>query len=70
LALELVRGGELFARIVRTGRVKEDVARRYFRQLISAVDFCHARGVYHRDLKGRSTIASPAATTAPPLAAP
>lgn len=51
LALELVRGGELFARIVRTGRVKEDVARRYFRQLISAVDFCHARGVYHRDLK-------------------
>ncbi|XP_066331308.1 CBL-interacting protein kinase 6-like [Miscanthus floridulus] len=51
LALELVRGGELFARIVRAGRVKEDVARRYFRQLISAVDFCHARGVYHRDLK-------------------
>lgn len=51
LALELVRGGELFAHIVRTGRVREDVAHRYFRQLISAVDFCHARGVYHRDLK-------------------
>jgi serine/threonine protein kinase len=51
LALELVRGGELFAWIVRSGRVREDVARHYFRQLISAVDFCHARGVYHRDLK-------------------
>ncbi|EMS52439.1 CBL-interacting protein kinase 6 [Triticum urartu] len=51
LALELVRGGELFSRIERSGRVTEDVARRYFRQLISAVDFCHARGVYHRDLK-------------------
>ncbi|XBH55155.1 CBL-interacting protein kinase 6 [Aegilops tauschii subsp. strangulata] len=51
LALELVRGGELFARIERSGRVTEDIARRYFRQLISAVDFCHARGVYHRDLK-------------------
>ena len=51
LALELVRGGELFARIVCAGRVREDVARHYFRQLISAVDFCHARGVYHRDLK-------------------
>jgi 5'-AMP-activated protein kinase, catalytic alpha subunit len=51
LALELVRGGELFARIVCAGRVKEDVARRYFRQLVSAVDFCHARGVFHRDLK-------------------
>uniref|UniRef100_J3MTD2 non-specific serine/threonine protein kinase n=1 Tax=Oryza brachyantha TaxID=4533 RepID=J3MTD2_ORYBR len=51
LALELVRGGELFGRIVRLGRVREDVARHYFRQLISAVDFCHSRGVYHRDLK-------------------
>uniref|UniRef100_A0A0D9X8B0 non-specific serine/threonine protein kinase n=1 Tax=Leersia perrieri TaxID=77586 RepID=A0A0D9X8B0_9ORYZ len=51
LALELVRGGELFARIVRCGRVAEDVARRYFAQLVSAVDFCHSRGVYHRDLK-------------------
>jgi serine/threonine protein kinase len=51
LALELVRGGELFARITRAGRLREDVARRYFRQLVSAVDFCHGRGVYHRDLK-------------------
>ncbi|XP_066399426.1 putative CBL-interacting protein kinase 27 [Miscanthus floridulus] len=51
LALELVRGGELFSRITRVGRVREDVARRYFRQLVSAVDFCHGRGVFHRDLK-------------------
>ncbi|KAL6656014.1 hypothetical protein ACP70R_006840 [Stipagrostis hirtigluma subsp. patula] len=51
LALELVRGGELFSRIARAGRVREEVARRYFRQLVSAVDFCHGRGVYHRDLK-------------------
>uniref|UniRef100_A0ACD5XSH6 Uncharacterized protein n=1 Tax=Avena sativa TaxID=4498 RepID=A0ACD5XSH6_AVESA len=51
LALELVRGGELFGRISRAGRLREDVARRYFRQLVSAVDFCHGRGVYHRDLK-------------------
>ncbi|MBA0568322.1 hypothetical protein Golob_005825, partial [Gossypium lobatum] len=26
-------------------------ARVYFQQLVSAVDFCHSRGVYHRDLK-------------------
>ncbi|OEL16119.1 CBL-interacting protein kinase 6 [Dichanthelium oligosanthes] len=51
LALELVRGGELFSRIARGGRVREDAARRYFRQLVSAVDFCHGRGVFHRDLK-------------------
>ncbi|CAN6912040.1 unnamed protein product [Brassica oleracea] len=49
-AMELVRGGELFAKVAK-GRLREDVARVYFQQLISAVDFCHSRGVYHRDLK-------------------
>ncbi|KAL5980359.1 CBL-interacting serine/threonine-protein kinase 16 [Asimina triloba] len=48
--MEYVRGGELFAKVAR-GKLKEDVARRYFQQLISAVDFCHSRGVSHRDLK-------------------
>ncbi|XP_074556249.1 CBL-interacting serine/threonine-protein kinase 5-like [Curcuma longa] len=48
--MEYVRGGELFARVAR-GRLPEDQARRYFHQLISAVDFCHSHGVFHRDLK-------------------
>ncbi|KAJ1379760.1 Serine/threonine-protein kinase, active site [Sesbania bispinosa] len=50
IAMELVRGGELFNKVAK-GRLKEDLARVYFQQLISAVDFCHSRGVYHRDLK-------------------
>ncbi|XP_059669698.1 CBL-interacting serine/threonine-protein kinase 12-like [Cornus florida] len=48
--MEFVRGGELFNKVAK-GRLKEEVARKYFQQLISAVGFCHARGVYHRDLK-------------------
>ncbi|KAG0456459.1 hypothetical protein HPP92_024247 [Vanilla planifolia] len=48
--MEYVRGGELFSKVAK-GRLKEDTARRYFQQLISAVGFCHARGVFHRDLK-------------------
>ncbi|KAG0481124.1 hypothetical protein HPP92_011982 [Vanilla planifolia] len=48
--LEYVRGGELFHKVSK-GRLKEEIARKYFHQLISAVDFCHSRGVYHRDLK-------------------
>ncbi|KAG5593687.1 hypothetical protein H5410_034919 [Solanum commersonii] len=49
-AMEFVRGGELFAKIAK-GKLREDVARGYFQQLISAIDFCHSRGVFHRDLK-------------------
>ncbi|XP_061342706.1 CBL-interacting serine/threonine-protein kinase 12-like isoform X12 [Gastrolobium bilobum] len=48
--MEYVRGGELFNKVAK-GRLKEEVARKYFQQLISAVEFCHARGVFHRDLK-------------------
>ncbi|KAK3004908.1 hypothetical protein RJ639_019678 [Escallonia herrerae] len=48
--MEYIKGGELFAKVAK-GKLKEDVARKYFQQLISAVDFCHSRGVSHRDLK-------------------
>lgn len=48
--MEYVKGGELFNKVCK-GKLKEDVARKYFQQLVSAVDFCHSRGVYHRDLK-------------------
>ncbi|KAE8099047.1 hypothetical protein FH972_017061 [Carpinus fangiana] len=48
--MEYAKGGELFGKVAK-GKLKEDVARRYFQQLISAVDYCHSRGVYHRDLK-------------------
>ena len=48
--IEYAKGGELFNKIAK-GKLKEDLARKYFQQLISAVDYCHSRGVYHRDLK-------------------
>ncbi|XP_042482153.1 CBL-interacting serine/threonine-protein kinase 5-like [Macadamia integrifolia] len=50
VVMEYVRGGELFAKVAK-GKVKEDIARKYFQQLISVIDYCHSRGVSHRDLK-------------------
>ncbi|KAL6992210.1 CBL-interacting serine/threonine-protein kinase 23 [Sarracenia purpurea var. burkii] len=51
IVLEFVTGGELFDKVVSKGRLKEDEARKYFQQLINAVDYCHSRGAFHRDLK-------------------
>uniref|UniRef100_A0ACD5YP18 Uncharacterized protein n=1 Tax=Avena sativa TaxID=4498 RepID=A0ACD5YP18_AVESA len=50
LVLEYAKGGELLNKISE-GKFSEDVARVYFYQLISAVGYCHSRGIYHGDLK-------------------
>ncbi|XP_063219095.1 serine/threonine-protein kinase BRSK2 isoform X2 [Bacillus rossius redtenbacheri] len=51
LVLEHVSGGELFDYLVRKGRLTPKEARRFFRQIISALDFCHSHSICHRDLK-------------------
>ncbi|CAL5438720.1 unnamed protein product [Camellia sinensis] len=51
IVLEYVGEGKLFDKIAKLGRHKEDEARRYCQQLINAVDYCHSRGMYHKDFK-------------------
>ncbi|CAF1026790.1 unnamed protein product [Rotaria sordida] len=51
LILEHVAGGELFDYLVRKSRLTPKEARKFFRQIISALDFCHSHMVCHRDLK-------------------
>ncbi|XP_038052983.1 serine/threonine-protein kinase BRSK2-like [Patiria miniata] len=51
LVLEHVSGGELFDYLVRKGRLTPREARKFFRQIISAIDFCHCHSICHRDLK-------------------
>ncbi|KAM0793059.1 hypothetical protein ACM66B_000545 [Microbotryomycetes sp. NB124-2] len=43
--------GELFDYIVKRGKMPEDEARRFFQQIISALEYCHSHNIVHRDLK-------------------
>jgi len=49
--MELAGRGELFNRVIQSGLLSEEEARPYFKQLMEAVTFMHAKGVAHRDLK-------------------
>ncbi|CAM0147562.1 unnamed protein product [Urochloa decumbens] len=54
VAMEYVGGGSLDAYLAgrAAGRgLAEHSARRVFHQLVSALDYCHSLGVYHRDVK-------------------
>eukprot|EP00697_Spironema_sp_BW2_P016328 gnl/Spiro4/7508_TR3926_c0_g1_i1.p1 gnl/Spiro4/7508_TR3926_c0_g1~~gnl/Spiro4/7508_TR3926_c0_g1_i1.p1 ORF type:complete len:478 (-),score=71.96 gnl/Spiro4/7508_TR3926_c0_g1_i1:79-1512(-) len=51
LIMEYASGGEVFDYIVKKGRVTESEAAKFFFQLSSGVQYCHANRVIHRDLK-------------------
>ncbi|KAI9208700.1 kinase-like domain-containing protein, partial [Polychytrium aggregatum] len=49
--MEYASGGELIDYIAARSRLTEKEARKFFRQIISAMDHCHQANVVHRDLK-------------------
>ncbi|UMM28305.1 hypothetical protein L5515_011206 [Caenorhabditis briggsae] len=51
LVMEYSSGGELYDYVSRCGSLPEAEARRIFRQITSAVLYCHKHRVAHRDLK-------------------
>lgn len=51
LVLEYCGGGELFDFIISRTRVEEPLAKRFFKQIVLAVGYCHSMNVVHRDLK-------------------
>lgn len=53
LVLDLCDGGDFLDRLNNGGKFDELEARRYFKQLARALEYMHAKGVVHRDIKVR-----------------
>ncbi|KAF8129971.1 hypothetical protein EV363DRAFT_1168110 [Boletus edulis] len=51
MVFEYVSGGQMLDYIISHGRLRERVARKFARQIGSALDYCHRNNVVHRDLK-------------------
>ncbi|XP_072281067.1 NUAK family SNF1-like kinase 2 [Pyxicephalus adspersus] len=51
IVMEYASQGDLYDYISERQRLSDQEARRFFRQIVSAVQFCHANGIVHRDLK-------------------
>ncbi|XP_052412381.1 MAP/microtubule affinity-regulating kinase 4 isoform X2 [Carassius gibelio] len=56
LVMEYASGGEVFDYLVSHGRMKEIEARAKFRQIVSAVHYCHKKNIVHRDLKAENLL--------------
>lgn len=51
MVFEYINGGQMLDYIISHGRLRERVARKFARQIGSALEYCHKNNVVHRDLK-------------------
>jgi len=56
IVMDFVHGTDLMAYIQSNNGLSEKEAQRCFRQIVSALQYCHERGVLHRDVKPKNIL--------------
>lgn len=56
IVMDYIPGGELYAKITKSGKLSDLQARRYVRQLCGALRYCHNLNVCHRDIKPQNIL--------------
>ena len=51
IVLEIMKGGDLFTRIMEKDEFTEKEAADIIKPLVNAIHYCHSLGIIHRDLK-------------------
>ncbi|KDQ10900.1 hypothetical protein BOTBODRAFT_35841 [Botryobasidium botryosum FD-172 SS1] len=51
MVFDYINGGQMLDYIISHGRLRERVARKFARQIGSALEYCHRNNIVHRDLK-------------------
>ena len=51
IVMEYSNGGDIASLLQNMGALDEDVARAYISEVVLALEYCHAQGIIHRDIK-------------------
>jgi len=54
--MEFVAGNSLDSIVQSSGPLHEGLIRKYVKQMLHALEYCHSKGVLHRDIKGKNIL--------------